>query len=150
MCPCKPSPSLASEGTPLRSSVPDGRSHGETKLCLLIFFHFCPHPWHMEVPRPEIQSQPQLLQPRWILNSLCHSGNSYILIFESDFSFTNTELEGSLTTTKTRSLFFQKEKVRSREKTAGATVPISGQVSSLSLSLGLSFPTERLELWWSS
>ena len=42
---------------------------------------YSPHPQHMEVPSPGIESKPQLgptpqLQQRHILNQLCYSGNS--------------------------------------------------------------------------
>ena len=40
--------------------------------CSFLFFFFL-HPWHMEVPRPGIESEPQL-QQHWILNPLSQEG----------------------------------------------------------------------------
>ena len=47
--------------------------------CFLFFLW--PHPWHMEVPGTGMESEQQLrptpqLWQHWILNPLCHSGNS--------------------------------------------------------------------------
>ena len=56
----------------------------------LFFLFLYPHPWHVEVPRPGIESQTRSFNPLLpagikpnpsrILNPLCHSGNSKSLV----------------------------------------------------------------------
>ena len=53
-------------------------------ILFIYFFLFQPHLWHMKVSRPGINSKLQLqllpqLWQHWILNTLCHNGNSHIL-----------------------------------------------------------------------
>ena len=65
---------------------------GEKSQSFFAFFLlFQPHPWHMEVPGPETESEPQL-QPTWqqrqcqILNLLNHSRNSRKKAVLKDFT----------------------------------------------------------------
>lgn len=40
----------------------------------------CQYPWHIQVPGPEIECEPQL---RWVLNLLCQSRNSKMVSLKS-------------------------------------------------------------------